>query len=265
VGHTGVDGQRVAMFRHWSDVMCDDKNDPGCSYSTFDPLWAMTDDQVFLAFENKDGWQAMRERACAIDSENRAAQAHAMDAWNVLKKHFDCNASFADKKKYENAMKKVRPLAPRPALDLLDYRIKQAEQRKREKESKQKDELAKNAENAKKMRKYLSAVKYLEARGWVINIERETPTISKDGLDKSIVDSDRLIELATEEAFTEAVNECISGMTESGEFTSFCGDDECSSCAGWNGVDNRCECGNRRVAWTRDGDFERLNVYAEAW
>lgn len=38
-------------------------------------------------------------------------------------------------------------------------------------------------------------------------------------------------------------------------------------CDGWNGVDQRCQCGNRRVSWTQgDGHtFEHPSVYGEAY
>ena len=32
---------------------------------------------------------------------------------------------------------------------------------------------------------------------------------------------------------------------------SFDGEDNCEGCGGWNGVDHRCACGNRRVYWER--------------
>jgi len=34
-------------------------------------------------------------------------------------------------------------------------------------------------------------------------------------------------------------------------------------CSGWNGKDRRCECGNRRVDWKFDDDFD--GVYGEAY
>ena len=38
-------------------------------------------------------------------------------------------------------------------------------------------------------------------------------------------------------------------------------------CLGWNGIDRRCQCGNRRVSWTQaEGHtFERPSIYAEAY
>lgn len=46
----------------------------------------------------------------------------------------------------------------------------------------------------------------------------------------------------------------------------FCGSDYCEGCDGWDGESRRCDCGNRRVNWTRHDHhtFETPAVYAEA-
>lgn len=36
-------------------------------------------------------------------------------------------------------------------------------------------------------------------------------------------------------------------------------------CDGWDGEDRRCECGNRRVSWEREGDFEDMYIRAGAY
>jgi hypothetical protein len=63
---------------------------------------------------------------------------------------------------------------------------------------------------------------------------------------------------------TEKFNTLVSEKlkTDSGpfEFEGFnCDQDECN---GWNGLDDRCECGNRRVSWVFSDD--ETFVYAEA-
>lgn len=39
------------------------------------------------------------------------------------------------------------------------------------------------------------------------------------------------------------------------------------SCLGWNGIDHRCQCGNRRVSWrqSRAHTFENPLIFAEAY
>lgn len=49
-----------------------------------------------------------------------------------------------------------------------------------------------------------------------------------------------------------------------GYLTSFDGCDggyDGTECPGWDGLDRRCECGNRRVYWTIDGDYAYPDVY----
>lgn len=40
----------------------------------------------------------------------------------------------------------------------------------------------------------------------------------------------------------------------------FDGQDCCGDCRGWDGVSNRCDCGNRRVCWA-----DEEHSYAEAY
>ena len=42
-----------------------------------------------------------------------------------------------------------------------------------------------------------------------------------------------------------------------------CNDYEDRGCKGWDGIDKRCECGNRRVCWQYDNEDDVL--YAEAY
>jgi hypothetical protein len=39
----------------------------------------------------------------------------------------------------------------------------------------------------------------------------------------------------------------------------------CDFECGWDGVSNRCNCGNRRVCWDYDGDFRDMELYGEAY
>jgi len=40
-------------------------------------------------------------------------------------------------------------------------------------------------------------------------------------------------------------------------------DDDQAECAGWDGVDRRCDCGNRRVSW-ETGQYDNGKFYAYA-
>lgn len=104
----------------------------------------------------------------------------------------------------------------------------------------------KDAEKKSKDERPNLAAKYLADRGLIAG---------KD------YDVSYVIETANETAREEAVKEA---KPEDGDFIDFSGSDNCEGCAGWDGESHRCECGNRRVGWARDGDFTNMTVYAEA-
>lgn len=67
--------------------------------------------------------------------------------------------------------------------------------------------------------------------------------------------------------------EAIAAAIESGGVDEFDGmncndylDDDADICTGWDGVDSRCDCGNRRVYWaTGQYDNGKFYAYAEAY
>ena len=57
-------------------------------------------------------------------------------------------------------------------------------------------------------------------------------------------------------------------IKSTGNLIEFSGDDACENCRGWDGEDNRCECGTRRVGWeSYDSDdfFLEPYVYGQAY
>lgn len=101
------------------------------------------------------------------------------------------------------------------------------------------------AQAAAQKRKLLAAGSFLSARGKVVGVDYQ---------------ADEAIDVANE----IAVDEAIAAQKKNGGFISFGGDDECRKCSGWDMASHRCECGNRRVGWEHDGDFENMCVYAQA-
>lgn len=90
------------------------------------------------------------------------------------------------------------------------------------------------------------AIKYLQDRGKIIGVD---------------FSSSYAVGLANETAFSIKVKEA----QEEGNLRSFSGDDNCENCGGWDGISHRCDCGNRRVSWSRGGNFEDLYIYGEAY
>lgn len=70
------------------------------------------------------------------------------------------------------------------------------------------------------------------------------------------------------EIYTKLVEEKLKEMA--GDFIEFdgmnchdVGEEPYSSCAGWDGMERRCSCGNRRVSWVLSDD--KTYVYGEAY
>lgn len=103
----------------------------------------------------------------------------------------------------------------------------------------------KATQDAESARKLLAAGAFLSARGKVVGVDYE---------------AHEAIGTANEIAFDEA----IAAQKKRGGFISFCGEDECRECEGWDMASGRCHCGVCRVGWEHDGDFESMAVYAQA-
>ena len=118
-------------------------------------------------------------------------------------------------------------------------RMEQDANRKRE------ETTARAADSAERTRKLVAAGAFLSARGKVLGVDYQA-------------------EHAIETADEIAKDEAIDAHAKAGGFVSFAGEDDCEGCNGWDMKSNRCECGNRRVYWDSDGDFESMHVYAAA-
>jgi hypothetical protein len=93
----------------------------------------------------------------------------------------------------------------------------------------------------------------------VIWLQEKGMTLGKD------FDLDNAILKANDIACDEKIEQIKKKIKESGCKLSFNGDDSCEDCEGWDGESNRCECGNRRVCWESDGDFENPLAYGCAY
>lgn len=132
-----------------------------------------------------------------------------------------------------------------PSKPYLNFREQVLD--KIEKFNKEKEEKLKKEEELKRKEQLSNeAVSWLLERGYKFDKDFNIQTA---------------IEFADEVAFNEEVDKF-----QEGGYVDFYGDDYCEDCAGWNGKDHRCDCGNRRVCWTT-GDshsFKEPYIYAEA-
>jgi hypothetical protein len=137
---------------------------------------------------------------------------------------------------------------PDEILNVVNNRINR-EKTEREKEERERKE--KERADALKI-KTERAVNFLIQRGKVL------------GRDFSI---ENAIDVANNIRYNEEVAAKTKEMEELGDVIDFVGMN-CDDCPGWNGVDRRCACGNRRVYWeSYDSDFESeyYCLVAVAW
>ena len=73
------------------------------------------------------------------------------------------------------------------------------------------------------------------------------------------------VQRANDVAYTEEVARRLVELEMHGGWISFHGDESCETCNGWDGVSDRCDCGNRRVYWaTTDGhSFQHPSICPE--
>lgn len=92
--------------------------------------------------------------------------------------------------------------------------------------------------------------------------ERARVFLRARGQDDAAGDDALAISSATDIAEDEAIERITP---KPGEFIQYNAGSSCDRpCRGWDGKAYRCECGNRRVYWDSQGDFENLHVYAQA-
>jgi len=140
-------------------------------------------------------------------------------------------------------LKQRIPYYSSTSLDYLKPRILKA----REDEIERLQEIETNKRHSELVGK---AIKFLTDRNKIINIDFDINTA---------------IQIANDIAYEEAIWLKKKELIESGTFIDFNGQDTCENCRGWDGQSHRCDCGNRRVSWTSDGDFLNPYIYGEAY
>jgi len=80
-----------------------------------------------------------------------------------------------------------------------------------------------------------------------------------------IIGSDFRLETAIKTANDIRFEELKEEKLSSPNLYDFNGGAYCEDCAGWDGESRRCECGNRRVSWESEGNFEDMYLYGEAY
>lgn len=88
-------------------------------------------------------------------------------------------------------------------------------------------------------------------------VERAITYLELHGL---ILRTDYQLQQAIEKANELAVKEAIAARIKNDDYPV-----DCYECHTWDGLSSRCHCGNRRMAWRSEGDFEDMLVFSEAY
>jgi hypothetical protein len=79
-----------------------------------------------------------------------------------------------------------------------------------------------------------------------------------------VLGQDYTIENAINSANQLKFEQLIKEKLESSSDFPFYGEN-CDEDCGWDGISRRCFCGSRRVSWEYEGNFNNMQVYAEAY
>jgi hypothetical protein len=206
-------------------------------------------------YESPDCWRLTRDKLLNGTAEDFArwrAEAAPVQERNAVRVRARCDAKRAIEALIAQAWPRGSEGFKTMTRALAKARVESAQDFVRMLNDLEKDSARKREETTRKAtqdtegaRKLLAAGAFLSAHGKVLGTDYE---------------AHEAIEVANDIASDEA----IAAQKTNGGFISFGGDDNCEGCSGWDMASHRCACGNRRVGWEADGDFENMYVYAQA-
>ncbi len=241
--------------------MCDEK----LKYEVFSEIEKISSVKLFeMSLNDKATYDALVARAKEVDDRNAARFLEANKAYKILCDHNFANCLGYSTKKLKNEMFRAAPVRFSSQVIRLQNIINREMLLAKERERLENEERALAKKNGETTRKQAAAVKFLEAHGYMIDASVSPMTAKLGDEVVNLITASDIVSLANEIRFEELTNETSKELSESDSFTDFMGSDECNNCRGWDGESHRCECENRRVGWTKDGDFENMSIYAEA-
>jgi hypothetical protein len=184
--------------------------------------------------------QSTRDECAQVDAENTELHQKNHLALTEASKTIKAimSTSYLLHKYLDKNLSCPYPTRELSRLDDLIYRIKKAKEEQQEKE---RDARIQKAE-AEELEK---AIVWLLARNLTLGTHFTL---------------ENAVSIANDIRFEELVAEA----QQADEYIYFNGQN-CDDCSGWDGISHRCDCGNRRVCWYRDGNFENMRIYGEAW
>lgn len=203
--------------------------------------------------ENVQYYDMLRKHAAELDVHNTKQYATLKKQYKEYCDAFSEHVAQPLDRKIKNAMKLLE--APRPrcqeqnVIDTFEHFKRIFENDKRYAE----ETARKLKEESEKLRKHCAALNFLAAHNFTINYSLAKIT---DTTNNVTHDFSEAIPIANNIRFGELKLE-----NESDDVDHSC----CADCSSWDTSDNRCSCGNRRMCWAYDGDFENMIIYPEAY
>ncbi len=185
----------------------------------------LNDNEKLLSITD-DEWKSIKDEAIRVDEENKKVTQVRQNMMSVAKKLM--REIFPINDKVIKYIDKQRIPWRNHSYYMDSYNTSQNKVAALKEQQVDKERLAESKKKADAVTE--EAIVWLTAKG------------KKLGVDFNIVNA---IETADQIAFDEEINKLI----KSGDIFAFSGKDDCEDCAGWNGIDRRCNCGNRRVEW----------------
>ena len=211
--------------------------------------------------ENLTAIAELTAYAAKLDEENKAIYIEYHNTWKSFRDAFKIMedqfvlGSMIKSSKKAKMLNELAPIAPYSLTHLVKDMVATYLRDKKYEDEKKLAETREKEKKTAKENKIVQAVLFLVGRGYkqvspgIWQMEGNTP-----------IESDAI-------SFANEIrrNELIAEATSGDQMHSFGGDDNCEGCDGWNGEDYRCSCGNRRVEWISEGDFEDMYIFGRAY
>lgn len=217
--------------------------------------------QLFLDQNNADALTELKSYASQLDAENRELYQTLLEAFTTYRdmwmKHF--HAGKKEDKKQLNALDLIAPMRPQSNLRALEdycaYIVRQRDEELKEKAKKE----SQAAVAKESLRLHAAAIEFIQkTEGYQVNTkEGKIYFTAQHTRGMTVHEISNAVGIANEIKLTQLIAAFGDEDTVDIDF--------CDYCNTWDPSSNRCSCGNRRVSWSYNGDFEDMIIYPEAY
>lgn len=209
---------------------------------------------------NSDAANTLKEYAKSCDEFNAQLYDVLFQTYNTYKNLYcatlPINLNHKDNKKLLKSFNDVAPNRPQNQLYLVNDRFNLALRNINERIKNTKFEKEQVEKQNEKLRLHTSAIEFLKIRNYTIDTKNSLITLENTSKPTPpCLKLEDAVEVANEIRFQELVAE------EPDEINHSC----CDDCSTWFKDERRCACGNCRMSFSYNGDFEDMTIYPEAY